>query len=264
MKLITINKKRYNFPECWNELTEKQLLSVMDILFLKGFKAEHILLQLVKELAGMTQYQFLKADVYELEEYFYLCAFVLQSNEGFTKNVLPSYTFEGDVFYGPEDELMNLRMKEFTFTEGYYAKWFDSDQQDMEALNDLIGILYRPATKGYDLEKNPDGDRRSPYVENVSSWFAKTIIARWPMNVKIAIAHWYDGCRRHIVEMNPDVFGGSGEAVENPLVDMMLEIAETHAFGDFHAVAEQHVNLVMMNLNRIVRRNQKIEAQTKS
>ncbi len=84
MTLITLNNKSYSIPSQWNELTPKQLLEVMDTLFLKEYPAEQMLLKLLKVLTGMSTYQFLKCRVEEMEEFFYLLAFILQENIEFT------------------------------------------------------------------------------------------------------------------------------------------------------------------------------------
>lgn len=259
MKIVTINKRRYNFPEGWDELSEGQLLQVMEILFLKQHAAEAVLLQLVKVLAGMSRYRFLRCKAEELEEFFYLLQFVLQPDFSFTKNLLPRL----GKFYGPADGMQNLRMKEFTFTEAFFIQWCESEKKDIAALNNLVAILYRPAPAGYDTKRNPEGDCRAAYSQGATEWAAKHTISKWPMAAKLAIAHWYDGCRRAIAENNSDVFGGSGEPARYGLVSVMLNVAESHVFGDFEKVENQYVNLVMMQLNELVDKARKIEAQSK-
>lgn len=260
MKIITINNRRYNFPESWNELMCNQLTAVMQLLFLQKQSAERMLLELVKVLAGMSRYHFMRAPVEELEEFFYLLQFVLQPDFEFTKNLLPGYQHR----YGPADALSNLRMKEFTFTEDLFMRWCESERQDLMTLDELVAILYRPAPAKYDLKKNPLGDNRCEYSQNVCQWEAKHIVNQWPLKVKLAIAHWYDGCRRFIVDCNPDVFSGGGDPARYGLVSVMLNVAEGGVFGTFDKVEEQYVNLVMMQLNEIVDKAAKIKAQTPS
>lgn len=265
MTTICITKKYYNIPTEWNELSAKQILQVMDVLFLKGYNAEHILLRLVQVLTGISEYRFLKADVRELDEFFYLTAFLLKPDIEFTKNILPFWP-ENDLqhFYGPDDALNNLRMKEFTLTEDLYMRWWDSDKQDIDALNELVAILYRPAPEDYDFEKNEAGDFREPFNQNVSSFYAKKYISKWPMNTRLAIAAWYNGCRLHIVASNPEVFAGAGgDPALFGLVSVMLDVAETRVFGPFKEVEEQYVNLVLMHLNQALDKGKKMEAASK-
>lgn len=270
MKTIELNKSYYPFPESWNELTAKQLLQVMGTLFLKNYKAEQMLLKLIQVLSGMSNYQFFRCRAEDLEEYFYLLEFLVKQEIDFTKNVLAYFEFSDgngskQTFYSPDEALSNLKMKEFVFTEDYFTKWCESERKDEAALNELVAVLYRPGKKKYDLIRDPEGDRRKPFVQNECSYNAREIIALWPPSVKLAIATWYGGCRTHIVRNNPDVFeGGSGEASRYGLVSVMLNIAEGGVFGDFNKVEEQYVHLVMMQLNELVDRNKQLQKQARA
>ena len=255
MTLITLNNKSYNIPSQWNELTIKQLLEVMDTLFLKEYPAEQMLLKLLKVLTGMSTYQFLKCKVEEMEEFFYLFDFILQENIEFTKCILPVV----ENFHGPSDEMSNLKMSEFAYLEHFIVKWFD-DKEDKEAVDELVAILYRPAKEKYDFDRNPDGDFRVKFNENLCSYNAKNEVAGWPVNLKLAIVYWYIGCRKKFVDNNPEVFnGGSGEPAKYGLVSVMLDVAEGGVFGNFESVEDQYVNLIMMQLNQTIDKANKME-----
>ncbi len=266
MKLIELNKKHYNIPERWDELTEKQLLKVMDVLFLKNYEeAEKLLLKLLQVITGVGTYNFSKWQVEEAEEYLYLLVFLLQPDFAFTKNVIPFFKYDGVKHYGPADALDNLRMKEFVNTEHLFTAWMEGEKKDEQLLNELVAILYREAPAGYDFDFNRNGDKRMSFNENICKYMAKHSVAYWPMNVRLAIATWYDGCRRKIVAVNPDVFeGGSGEAARYGLVSVMLNVAEGGVFGAFEKVEEQYVHLVMMQLNELVDKAKKMEKEMKS
>ena len=264
MLTIELNKKFYSIPISWNELTAKQLLQVMDVLFLKGYKPEQLFLKLLQVLTGISTYRFFKTDVEELEEYFYLTAFLLRSDLVFTQNLLPEVVADEEKFYGPESGLNNLRMKEFTLTEDYYSQWFDSEKKNEEALNQMIAILYRPAPEGYNFLKNEAGDFREAFNQGISAYNANKYITHWPKEVKLAISTWYAGCRLAMVADNPEVFGGGGEPSEYGLVSVMLDVAESGVFGPFKEVEEQYVNLVLMQMNQTIAKNKKAEAQLKA
>lgn len=264
MKRILINKKYYSIPQTWDELTRKQLLQVMQILFLKNYRPEQLLMKLVQCLTGMSHAAFFRCNVEEIEEYFYLTEFLLTPKINFTKNLLPSYKFSHTEFFGPCDNLDNVRMKEFTLTEDLYLRWFDSEKKDMQALDELVAILYRPAPAHYDFKRNPEGDHREKFNQYVSAFYAKNYVSQWPQAVKLAIATWYGGCRLAIVDNNPEVFGGSGDPALYGLVSVMLNVAEGKVFGDFEKVEDQYINLVMMHLNETIDKGKKLEAQLKA
>lgn len=266
MVTIQLNKKHYSIPNTWNVLSAKQLLQVMDVLFLKGYKAEAMLLKLLKVVTGASMYEFLKWDVVEAEEYFYLLVFLLHPEFDFTKNILPVVRYKNEAYYGPSDHLDNLRMKEFVNTENLFMRWCETEKKDDSFLNELVAVLYRPSMGGwYDKEINTEGDCREPFNYNISLYQAKHCTNRWPMNVRLAIATWYDGCRRKLVSSNPDVFeGGSGEASRYGMISVMLNIAEGGVFGPFEKVEDQYVHLVMMQLNELVDKSKKMEAAAKA
>lgn len=256
MLLIQINKKSYNVPENWNELTGRQLLQVMDSLFVKSYSTEQLVLKLFQIITGMSSFRLAATPISELEDFIYLVSFLFKPVD-ITKNVLLRYKN----FYGPDDEAGNLIMQEFVFSEGYFMNWFEN-KEDAGSINSLISVLYRPGKRGYNKKLNPDGDIREPYNQNACNYYAKKKIAKWPLQVKLAIAYWYSACRQKLVNDNPDVFGGSGEPAKYGLVSIMMNVAEDGVFGDFDKVEKKHVNLMLMHLNEVVEKAKKMEKQT--
>jgi hypothetical protein len=271
MTIIEVYKKYITVPTQWNELSGRQLLQVMDTLFLKGYPTELQILKLFKIVLNLNWWQFFRLqrqpDI--IEEYLYLVGFLLQPQTGLTKNLLPVFKHQGVTYCGPDSEISNLRMNEFTFTEDHFIAWWEEMSQgktnNTERLDELVAILYRPAKPGYNMKQNPDGDARQKYNQNICSYSAKKYISHWPMARKLAIAYWYGGCRQQLMESNPDVFGGSGgEASRYGLVSVMLNVAEDKVFGDFEKVEEQYVNLVLMQLNEMVDRSRRMEKESQS
>jgi hypothetical protein len=259
MTTIELEKKYYNVPTEWNELHVKQLLDIIDIFYNKEYKPEEILLLLLKALLSFSKPQFSRMDMEDAEEYLYLCGFLFEDTSYLTKQLLPEY----DHLHGPDEELNNVVMKEFVFSEHFFMQW-QEDRDNDELLNDFIATIYRPAKRDYDHDKNPDGDGREKFNENLCEWYSNKMISKWPKNVKLAIAHWYAGCRRKIVDDNPDVFGGSGEAAKHGLISVIREIAKQGAHGNFEAVENMNINLVMVELNEIVEEGKQMEAQMKN
>lgn len=269
MKLIQLNNKHYEFPENWNELTQKRLLQLVETMFLKGYKAEQMLLQLIRVLAQLSKYQFLKCKAEDLEEFFYLLKPYLQEDIEFTKQLVPKFEFKDSgghelTFYGPDDYCTNLRMSEFTYLENTFVRWCESKREDMNLLNELVAILYRPATKDYDLVRNPRGDRREPYNDNLCVFNARKYVALWPPSVKLAIGFWYSGCRVYIVQNFPDLFEAtSSEVGEFGLLSVMLKVAESGVFGPFDKVEDQYVNLVLIQLTEVIKEAKRLERENK-
>lgn len=262
MTIITPYKRSYQCCTEWNDLTGKQLLQVMQTLESKRYDDLKRILKLFKIIAGLSWWQFFRLGE-RIEEFIYLVAFLFNSNT-LTKQVLPRYycNVSGHLFYGAADELNNLVMAEFVLSEDYYMRWVEAKEKT-ELLNELVAVLYRHPKQGYDFEKNADDDARIPFNQNICSYYAKHVISYWPMHVKIAIAHWYSACRQKLVDDNPDVFGGTGEPPKYGLLQVMYNVAEEAAFGNFSQVENQYMHLVMVSLNIAVQKAKAIEKNSK-
>lgn len=258
MTIIEVNKKYYTIPTKWNELSQQQLLQVMDALFVRQYSVEQGQLKLLKILCNMNYWQFFRTKPMEMEEFIYLTDFLLNEKTELTKNIIPVY--KG--MYGPASNFDNLVMKEMTICDNIFMQWAEN-REDISLLNDFCSLLYRPGKEGYDFEMNPDGDARILFNQNISEWYGRTEIAKWPMSVKLAIVYWYDACRQELVQQYDEVFGsdGSGDVSKYGLASMMMSVAEGGVLGDFSSVENHYVKTVLMQMDESIR---KAKAQEKA
>ena len=253
MTIIEIHKKLYTVPTSWNEITGKQLVKVMDLLSKEVYPQE-AMLYLLKILTGIRWWRFFLSSPTVFYEFFYLTEFLLKENT-LTKNVLPKY--KG--FIGPSDDFENLLMCEFAYTEDYFLRWRE-DESNIQLLNELVAVLYRKKKSGYDEKKNEDGDAREPFNEYLCKYYASAVIYHWPLAVKKAIAHWYDGCRTKMMQDFPSVFsGGGGEPAKYGLLSIMRSVAEKGVHGKFKDVEGLHVRMVMVELDEMMTEVEKIK-----
>ncbi len=258
MTIVEIKKKFYSIPTTWNELTPEQLLQVFDTLYSKKYDSAQIVVKLLKILTGLSYRQWLKLKPEDVKEYLYLVSFLFEAKTNFTKQIIPVY--EG--LYGPCDEIANLLGGELVLTDHYYLEW-EKDRENVALIDQLVAILYRPAKRNYDFELNPDGDCREPFNENISAWNADNRIKHWPINVKLAIATWYSGCRQRIVDDNDDVFSGSGEQTKYGMLSILRNIAKEGTHGSFSDVEKMPVGLIMIELNETMEEGKAVEAKIK-
>ncbi len=258
MTTIEIKKKTYQVPATWNELSAAQLLNIFIALNNPNYKPEEQLLKLFKVVVGISSFTWAGLKVEDYEEYIYLTGFLFDKKINFTKQLLPVY----ENMYGPADDLENLLGSELVLTDHYYQQW-EADRQNMDHLNHLVAVLYRPAKPKYDFALNPDGDCRVAFNENVTAWAADNIIASWPLHVKQAIAYWYAGCRQQIVDQYPDVFGGSGEPARYGMLSILRSIAKTGTHGTLEQVEKLPIGLIMIELDETVDEGKKMEEQMK-
>lgn len=257
MKAIEINSRQYSVPECWNELSKKQLLQVIELLYQKNYSPEKTVLKLIKILTGMSWWAFVWAPITSkigkrektgLEEYLYLTEFLLTEN-CLTNQLLPEY----GGFAGPADDMINLIMDEFVFSESYYNRWAEN-RKDTGLLDNFIAILYRPQRRFYNKKKNSKGDVRTSFNEDLCKYYAGKDIKGWPLTVKLAIVHFYEACRQKWVEDNPEVFnGGGGDPAQYGLLSVMRGVAKSGIHGStLEEVGGKHVNAILMELNEMV------------
>jgi hypothetical protein len=265
MKLIELNKKFIKVPESWNELTAKQLVAVMNYLFIRNDPDNARTLHLQRILLGLSENQYRKLPADEVDEFLYLVEFLFQEKIELTKNILPEYAdknLEGelDVFYGPADECMNLTAVELAFAESHMMQWFAEKSE--EELDKLVSILYRPGKKDYDAERNPDGDLREAFNENISYYNAKKYIRLWPKSAKLAILFWFRGCWQKWVDDNDKVFNGSGDPALHGMISVLRNVAKDGIYGDIDKVNKMVVPNLLIELSEVIAEAEKIKKST--
>jgi hypothetical protein len=251
---VFIHKKYRSVPTTWNELTGKQLVQVIEV-FDMDEELMPARLKLLKILSGLSWWQWVFADADELNDSLHLVDFLIKEN-ALTKNVLPIY--KG--FAGPSDNFENLLMEEYVYSEAFFEK-YAAEPSNVEALDDLIAILYRPRKKGYDTALNSKGDVRLPFNEFECRHYAQQEVAFWPLKVKRSILHWYEGCRGQLAADYPDVFSGSGEGdpAKYGMVSVMRNVAEKGIHGNFKDVEKLPVRMVMLELDEMMTEAKNIE-----
>ncbi len=279
MNTVYYNKKAWAIPDQWNEMSGRQLLQVMH--HLRPDLGLRDRLQLFKILAGwswwrivrltgMFRYKHLEFLTFlpfigeSQNRYINQCArlwdavmqctqFLLESEPELTRNLLPSY--QG--MHGPADQLSNVRMGEFCFSEFHFVNWKSTG--DVSQLNSFVACLYRPAKKGYDHQDNPDGDHREAFNPNLTAGHINKI-ARWPMRVRAAIALYYQSCREKKIRDYEEVFKDEGgEQSLHGLWSVMREVAKSGHFGDFDKVQDQYVDTILMELKEVHAENERIK-----
>lgn len=246
MKALCYDKnKKVVVAENWNELTTKQFLQIVKLLHV-GISDEIEALEkalFILSKKVLLKFFFIPADMrvrmHEHVEWIF-------EQKGITKQFIPCYKN----FYGPADDFDNLRMKEFHAAE--MAFYILQQEQNIDALNELIAVLYRPGKKNYDTKRNIDDDIRIAYNHNETA-FIKRKIKRWPLNIKRAILMWYHGCRQNLEETYKPVFednkAGSSKDYYDGMYGMMRGIAEKKTYGDFNEVGELYVHLAFKEIN---------------
>jgi hypothetical protein len=258
--------KVFSIPEAYNELTGEQLLSVKQV-FTRKLPMVELRLELLRVLFGMEEKEFFALSPDLLTRILYcnipateelpdevpatsIVDFLL-TEEGLTAQLLP--VING--LYGPKSEFDNLKMKEFHVAELRYMDYIR--EKNLDALDELVAVLYRPCKPGYDLMLDTDGDARMPFNPNELPYY-RTIVAQWPHAVKIAVLQWYDNCRAYLEDLYNEAFtGGESNAGTEPdgMFGLMRSLAGER-WGTFQAVEELNVHTVFKEIEATLRDNQ--------
>lgn len=251
MHTLTINELKLSIPGNWNELNKEQLLSfayiVRDNMELEEIK--------IKMLFLFTNIKVLISDPMKIDnvDHFWLIykkkrflisafdlAFISQINMTYfkendknkysiypllTKNLLPFIKIGKKCFFGPSDGLSNLLFKEYIHTETAFHDFVKNN--DENALNKLIAILYRPAGKIKPDTIDFNGDIREPFNDFLIDDYAKQF-AKVDYSVKRVILWYYEGCKRHLAELFPYVFkeGSDQGSDQNTFLQFMTIVDE--------------------------------------
>lgn len=248
----------YQIPESWNELSQKQLLKCADLLN-KSFSEYTMLTSIFHCLAQMRAFTFFSIPKDKLYDCINLVSWIIQGVT-LTEQRIPFY--QG--FYGPKKELENLRLKEFAMTELLYLQF--RNDNNIDALNELISILYRPGKKGYNIKLDVDGDIRVAYNSHVVPFY-KRKVSKWPIKVKLSIAFFYEGCRNNFTNNYKEVFEGEsdgGETLPYGIWSIMRDVAEKGVFGDMEKVEDQYVDTLLMELHTQIIKAKEYERVLKS
>lgn len=234
---IHYQKRKLFIPESYNELSARQLVEIAALLQMQ--ESEDVLrLKALQILTGYGKLRFclfpadLKARIIEEVN---LIDWVFKENT-LTEQLLPEY----NGFHGAKGEFDNTTLAEFHFCEVAYQQFVQGDEKE-QSLNDLIAILYRKPKFLYDKQKDKDGDSRQHFNANLLTYNSKQV-ARWPINVKLAVLMFYDGCRQHLATSYEAIFkGGTGGDNKAGMFSIIRGLAGTK-YGDFDKVENLNIH----------------------
>jgi hypothetical protein len=260
-------KIKINLPENWNELSRKQLLRGMAILFTATDPAR-LHLQLLRIL-GLPKSWLLALDAWQVVELKTLTSFFLENNT-LTSQLLPAIRLpflKGfRRFVGPKERFRNLLFLEFIFADTYYLHWLQT--QNDELLLKLVATLYRPQTWFHFFKKRQptySGDARQEFNEHlVADRAAK--MKHLPLPVKMAIATWYRGCRNQMEQDYPNVFSSENqeEAKGKGGWEPVFRNMAGGKFGDINQTRNANLHTVLAEMDEKIQQARDQEARSKS
>lgn len=242
--------------DTWNELTASQLIAIAHLLNTNVTDTE-LDMHLVKIIFEFSYKEMQQASPEVIQSLVKYIQWVKESCT-LTKQLLPHLKVKSKVYFGPSDNLENIRFLEFDAAERELYRW-QKNMDDSKQLFRFVAVLYRLGISGYNHKLNPNGDPRVPYNSNVVDYYAEKLRKSLPESTAIAITMWYKGCRQHIVSQFPEIFDRSGgnsdniEEAEPQYFDLMRAIAKEHIYGGFEAIENLYFYTALFEILSAIR-----------
>jgi hypothetical protein len=239
-------------PEDWEELTRRQLLLVVSILFRAATPMAAQLL-LLRTLARLPLPLWSRLTVFQLADHVRHVRFLTEPSR-LTKQLLPRLGPWWARLAGPGDWLAGLSVWEFANAETHLRTWTSS--QDPAALNKLVAVLYRPRRWLWWLRKfSPSytGDPRQAFNSKTVAVRAGRV-GRLPLVQRQAVLFYYLGCRASLENAYPYLFSGDDANGQdaNPWLTLIGKLPNDK-FGDIEQIGQRPLHTVLLFTNQFIR-----------
>ncbi len=264
MNTFFLNKRKYEIPSKWEELSREEMIRVADIIHMK-VRTDVALVRIFCALTHIWRRPRLFWTVfvqmgdearYDLLE---CVAWVLNQANTCTDNKIPYIRSRGSHGYllaGPLGECRRFSIYEFIEADIAYLSFFKAENEParMDALTKLVAIIYRERNpyfpKRYPMRPgkvsdNWNGDTRIPFNPDLVEYRMK-LLSKLPIGYKYAIFMFYHACHQAWERDHPHIFkkstegeagGGWGAALMSLAggaleVDRMLKVNAMAALRD--------------------------------
>jgi hypothetical protein len=119
------------------------------------------------------------------------------------KVIIDKFRFQHVTYLGPSDKFSNVTFGEFCFADTHFLDYINEENE--EALNKFIAVLYRPERKVDVNDEEFNGDWRVNFTSHHTMKRAETLTAFYPP-LKKAIVLNYSKIRAWLEEAYPYVF----------------------------------------------------------
>lgn len=256
----------FSIPSNWEEMDKKKLLAIAPLIMrwmhirlqeTENVEEQHLKLiaiqiECFKKLAGIPdkasdkrQKCFAQFSDQDIEDVLPLLDWLMQP--GLTTSLIPFFRLGIHRFYAPDHFMKNITGGEFHFCESFYQQYLQ--QNDPEAIHQLIAVLYRPKGKGAahnPQHKNFKGDPRIKLnpIEKRAAQFQKLDEA-----TKAAILIWYQGCRQHIIDTHPQLFKKEDGTASGSWMDVFDSLSDN--LVNFNTIADQPLSMILYKMTRL-------------
>ncbi len=249
---FTYKNKPYSFtaPETWNEVSERQLLLWLSVLYGRAEEEGKLALS-VPIFYGLSTKHYKALAPHQRLQIAPTLRKLFKEN---TLNVwlIRSFRLHFRKYYGPADKLSNLTAHEFfNICEPLY--WQYKKKGDDSTLNALCAVLYRRKRSGI-----VDNDIREDITDAGIALRAKRFKGLAKL-YKLAILFNYEGCRNFITAKFPEAFEGKGGQTKRRK-DVTLALAGG-PLGDHGATKKSNLYTFLEQLVNLIEQEEELKTR---
>jgi hypothetical protein len=249
---LQIGTLHRELPSNWAELTRRQLLHVVPLLF-QPAGAVHVHVQMLHRLLRLPYAHWRGLTDFQIADLLRLVRWLTEPSQ-LTKQLLPTLGPWWARLVGPGDWLAGVQVWEFANAEAQLRKWVAS--QAPADLDRLVAVLYRPRRAFHWLRKlSPayTGDARQVFNEKTVAKRAQRV-AQLPLAQWHAVLLYYLGCRAALERAYPHLFSGDeGNGKDlNPWLTLIGRLPNDK-FGDIAQIGLRPLHTVLLFTNQFIR-----------
>ncbi|MGI4866114.1 MAG: hypothetical protein ACRYFZ_19475 [Janthinobacterium lividum] len=253
MNKVKIGHVYRETPGTWSELTRRQLLHLVPLLFKPASSEVEVHVLLLHQLLGLPYVLWRGLSHFQIADLLRLVRW-LTAPSRLTKQLLPVLGPWYARLAGPGDWLGGVQVWEFANAETQLRKWVASQAE--ADLNRLVAVLYRPRRWFWWLLKfSPSytGDARQVFNEKSVARRAQRV-ARLPLAHRQAVLLYYLGCRAQLEQAYPHLFSGDeGNGKDpNPWLTLIGRLPN-EKFGRLDQISVRPLHTVLHFTNQFIR-----------
>jgi hypothetical protein len=254
MDTLTVEGKPHQVASSWEELTEKQLLELVPVVFCRAESHGSRLaaLRLLIPSKALSKKQFKRLTTEQLYDLFRMVDWLWQSQPSGAQ--MREFSHRGVTYLLPEPNFSYVVGIEYAMADTYFNRFTrvkkagspGGKDPDLKALNMLVATLCRPQAAGLNRQ-DPEwnGDPREKY----NAAIAETRAAAFrdlPLSIRVIALQCAIGGFRQLTKQYKAIFektegeagppGGAASPASgsgNNYVEMLFDLAESQVFGDW-------------------------------
>lgn len=242
-------KRRWWLPECWDECSPRQFTSAIAVLT-GGDNPVKSQLGLLRALLDMPWWKFRLIGAEALMQMLPLTEWVGEDTS-ITRQLVPIIN-AGEKLFGPKEGFTNITAGEFHFADMFYNAW--KQDEDPLDLYRFVAVLYRPSKPGYDASRDPDGDIRVAFNDNLVEFYARRLARHSsgdiPSALAVAVVFCYESWRMRLEQEHKRIFNRKAKATAARYgwLPVLRGIAKGGQYGTMDNVETMYFGTLMVEL----------------